>query len=343
MQVGLTSYLIVAALLFCLGLYGVLTRRNAVAILMGIELMLNAANINLVAFNRFVAPAAVGGQVFALVIITLAACEAAVGLALVMAAYRSLETIHVDEINLMKWRWRRDVASRLADPAPAVHRLLGDPFPGPAAAWGRGLRGHRRTGAVRSPVAGDPGAGHVRRTVPGHDGLGDDGRPSPGGRLRGRPADRGDALCGDRGRLADLHLFRRLHARRSAVPALLCLPVAVCRLDAVAGAGQQLPGAVRGVGAGGSVLLPADRVLVRAPRSGTGVDEGVRHHPGGRLFHVPGYPAPLLHRGVAAVRCGLCRRADRIAGRSAADPGGRVDLRRGGGQVGADPAARVAP
>src|SRR5438034_8017381 len=80
MQVGLTSYLIVAALLFCLGLYGVLTRRNAVAILMGIELMLNAANINLVAFNRFVAPAAVAGQVFALVIITLAACEAAVGL-----------------------------------------------------------------------------------------------------------------------------------------------------------------------------------------------------------------------------------------------------------------------
>src|SRR5438445_398482 len=93
----------VAALLFCLGLYGVLTRRNAVAILMGIELMLNAANINLVAFNRFVAPAAVAGQVFALVIITLAACEAAVGLALVMAAYRSLETIQVDEINLMKW------------------------------------------------------------------------------------------------------------------------------------------------------------------------------------------------------------------------------------------------
>src|SRR5437667_10925863 len=138
MQVGLTSYLIVAALLFCLGLYGVLTRRNAVAILMGIELMLNAANINLVAFNRFVAPAAVGGQVFALVIITLAACEAAVGLALVMAAYRCLETIHVDEINLMKWCWRRDVASRLADTAPAVHRLLGDPFPGPAVAWGRG-------------------------------------------------------------------------------------------------------------------------------------------------------------------------------------------------------------
>jgi NADH:ubiquinone oxidoreductase subunit K len=102
-QVGLNHYLVVSALLFCLGLYGVLTRRNAVAILMGIELMLNAANVNLVAFNRFVAPGGVAGQTFALVIITLAACEAAVGLALLMAAYRSLETIHVDEINVMKW------------------------------------------------------------------------------------------------------------------------------------------------------------------------------------------------------------------------------------------------
>ena len=103
MPVGLTHYLVVSALLFCLGLYAMLTRRNAVAILMGIELMLNAANINLVAFNKFVAPAAVSGQVFALVVITLAACEAGVGLALVMAAYRNLETIHVDEINVLKW------------------------------------------------------------------------------------------------------------------------------------------------------------------------------------------------------------------------------------------------
>lgn len=103
MQVGLGHYLTVSTLLFCLGLYGVLTRRNAVAILMGIELMLNAANINFVAFNRYVAPGAVSGHVFALIIITLAACEAAIGLALIMSAYRSLETIHVDEINVMKW------------------------------------------------------------------------------------------------------------------------------------------------------------------------------------------------------------------------------------------------
>jgi len=102
-QLGLTHFLVVSSLLFCLGLYAMLTRRNAVAILMGIELMLNAANINLVAFNKYVAPAALNGQVFALVVVTLAACEAGVGLALVMAAYRNLETIHVDEINVMKW------------------------------------------------------------------------------------------------------------------------------------------------------------------------------------------------------------------------------------------------
>lgn len=103
MQVGLTHFLVVSSLLFCLGLYGVLSRRNTVAILMGIELMLNASNINLAAFNKFVAPAALNGQVFALVVITLAACEAGVGLALVIAAYRTLETVHADEINIMKW------------------------------------------------------------------------------------------------------------------------------------------------------------------------------------------------------------------------------------------------
>lgn len=100
---GLTHYLVVSALLFALGLFAVVTRRNSVAILMGVELMLNAANINLVAFNKFAAPGAMQGQIFALIVITLAACEAAVGLALVLAAYRTLETVYVDEINLMKW------------------------------------------------------------------------------------------------------------------------------------------------------------------------------------------------------------------------------------------------
>ncbi len=100
---GLTHYLVVSALLFSLGLYAVVTRRNTVAILMGVELMLNAANINLVAFNKYAAPGTMQGQVFALIVITLAACEAAVGLALVLAAYRTLETVYEDEINVMKW------------------------------------------------------------------------------------------------------------------------------------------------------------------------------------------------------------------------------------------------
>jgi len=102
-MVPLADYLVLSAVVFALGLYAVVTRRNGVAILMGIELMLNAANINLVAFNKYAAPGAVQGQIFALIVITLAACEAAVGLALVLAAYRSLETIHVDEINVMRW------------------------------------------------------------------------------------------------------------------------------------------------------------------------------------------------------------------------------------------------
>jgi len=102
-MIGLAHYLVASALLFAIGLFGVLTRRNAVAILMGIELMLNAANVNFVAFTKYVSPELVRGHVAALVIITLAACEAAVGLALVISAYRHLETVHVDEINLMRW------------------------------------------------------------------------------------------------------------------------------------------------------------------------------------------------------------------------------------------------
>lgn len=101
-MIGLPHYLVLSSLLFGMGLYGVLTRRNAVAILMGIELMLNAANVNFVAFTRFVDPTFVRGHVAALVVITLAACEAVVGLALVINAYRHLETVNVDQVDLMK-------------------------------------------------------------------------------------------------------------------------------------------------------------------------------------------------------------------------------------------------
>ena len=101
-MIPLSWYLIVAAALFCIGLFGVLARRNAVAILMGIELMLNAVNINLVAFWRYVRPEAMTGQVFALMVFVVAAAEAAVGLALFIAIYRSRDTVVVENLNLLK-------------------------------------------------------------------------------------------------------------------------------------------------------------------------------------------------------------------------------------------------
>ena len=105
-MVPLEFYLILAAALFCIGLFGALSRRNAIGILIGIELMLNAVNINLVAFWRYITPAKgmeLAGMVFALFVITLAAAEAAIGLALVIAIYRSRDTVNVEEVNLMKW------------------------------------------------------------------------------------------------------------------------------------------------------------------------------------------------------------------------------------------------
>ena len=106
-MIPLPFYLTLAAALFCIGLYGALARRNAIAILMGIELMLNAVNINLIAFWRYIKPAAptmdLAGQIFALFVITLAAAEAAIGLALVIAIYRSRDTVNVEDVNLLKW------------------------------------------------------------------------------------------------------------------------------------------------------------------------------------------------------------------------------------------------
>jgi NADH-quinone oxidoreductase subunit K len=102
-MIPLSWYLILAALLFCVGVFGVLARRNAVGILMGIELMLNAVNINLVAFWRYLAPGMIAGQVFTLIVFAVAASEAAVGLALIISIYRRRSTVVADEINLMKW------------------------------------------------------------------------------------------------------------------------------------------------------------------------------------------------------------------------------------------------
>ncbi|MBI3943073.1 MAG: NADH-quinone oxidoreductase subunit NuoK [Chloroflexi bacterium] len=99
----LSWFLILSAVLFSIGLYTTLVRRNAINILMGIELMLNAVNINLVAFWRYITPSQMTGQIFAIFVITVAAAEAAVGLALVLAIYRTRNTVNLEDINLLKW------------------------------------------------------------------------------------------------------------------------------------------------------------------------------------------------------------------------------------------------
>jgi NADH:ubiquinone oxidoreductase subunit K len=103
MEISLAHYLALAAVLFGIGIFGVLTRRNAVGILMSIELMFNAVNINLVAFNRYITPTDFTGQIFSIFVIVVAAAEATVGLAIVLLIYRNFRDIFVDNINLMKW------------------------------------------------------------------------------------------------------------------------------------------------------------------------------------------------------------------------------------------------
>jgi NADH-quinone oxidoreductase subunit K len=103
----LSKFLVIAALLFIIGVAGVLVRRNIIVIFMAIELILNAANLNFIAFSRYLQDTgnlnAVAGQVFAVFVIVVAAAEAAIGLGIVIALYRNKETIWVDEIDLLKW------------------------------------------------------------------------------------------------------------------------------------------------------------------------------------------------------------------------------------------------
>jgi len=102
-MIPLSWYLILAAGLFTIGLFGVLARRNAVAILMSIELMLNAVILNLVAFWRYGQPVDISGQVFAIIVFAVAASEAAVGLALILSIYRRRSTVAAEDINMLKW------------------------------------------------------------------------------------------------------------------------------------------------------------------------------------------------------------------------------------------------
>lgn len=104
-SIGLQHFLIISAALFALGVYGIMTRRNAVMLLMGIELVLNAANINFIAFSRYSAansPGMMTGQVASIFVIILAACEAAVALAIVLNIYKRFNTINVDEVDMLR-------------------------------------------------------------------------------------------------------------------------------------------------------------------------------------------------------------------------------------------------
>jgi len=101
MHVGLTHYLILSAILFSLGVFGVVTRRNAVMVLMGVELILNSANINFVAFSRY-GTLGLDGQAIAVFVIILAASEAAIALAIVLNIYKQFDTVNVDEISALK-------------------------------------------------------------------------------------------------------------------------------------------------------------------------------------------------------------------------------------------------
>ncbi|OFW66245.1 MAG: NADH-quinone oxidoreductase subunit K [Actinobacteria bacterium RBG_16_68_21] len=99
----INQFLVLAALLFSIGIYGVLVRRNAVLVLLSIELMLTAVNINLVAFGSYIQDTLRSGQVFALFVITVAAAEVGIGLAIVVLVFRNRASANVDELDLMRW------------------------------------------------------------------------------------------------------------------------------------------------------------------------------------------------------------------------------------------------
>ncbi len=96
-------FLILAAALFCIGIYGLIASRNVVRVLMSIELLLNAVNLNFLAFSNFLDPQNIQGQVFGVFVITVAAAEAAVGLAIILSIYRNRYTVDMEQFNLLKW------------------------------------------------------------------------------------------------------------------------------------------------------------------------------------------------------------------------------------------------
>jgi NADH-quinone oxidoreductase subunit K len=103
LAVGLAHYLILSAVLFAIGMFGVITQRNVIRVIMCLEIMLNAVNIALIAFSQYVAPVSLTGQVFAIFVMVVAAAEVAVGIAIVISIYRNRESIDMENFNLLKW------------------------------------------------------------------------------------------------------------------------------------------------------------------------------------------------------------------------------------------------
>lgn len=103
MTLTLYHYLVLAALLFCVGIYGIITSKNAVRVLMSIELAFAGGSINLVALSNYVSPGTLTGQIFTIFIMTISAAEAGVALAIIFNIYKNFKTVDMDKINLMKW------------------------------------------------------------------------------------------------------------------------------------------------------------------------------------------------------------------------------------------------
>ena len=101
--IPLNAYLLIASILFCIGVWGLINSRNAVRVLMSIELMLNGVNINLMAFSSYIDGDIIRGQVFTVFVITVSAAEAAVGLAILLSLYRNRTTVDMESFNLLKW------------------------------------------------------------------------------------------------------------------------------------------------------------------------------------------------------------------------------------------------
>ncbi len=103
LTISLTHYVVLSAILFSIGLFGVLSKKNAISVLICIELMLNAVNINLIAFSKYITPNEFIGQIFAIFVITVAAAEVGVGLAIIIAIYRNKLSVNLDEFDWLKW------------------------------------------------------------------------------------------------------------------------------------------------------------------------------------------------------------------------------------------------